>query len=100
MKLRHAVALGLLFSACTTTASVMKSWVGKPESQLLESWGAPDKDAALAYGGKVDTWVSVWGEPPHTCRKTFTVNSEGTIVKCVYSDCGDLPGQLGRPAPP
>lgn len=92
MKLRHAVALALLFSACTTTASVMKSWVGKPENQVLARWGAPDRQVALADGGKVDTWVTTGGTAEyglHTCRQTFTVNSEGTIVKWAYNGCPD-----------
>jgi hypothetical protein len=93
MKFRHAAALALvvLFGACTTQKSVMASWVGQPESHLLASWGAPDRTAVLADGGKVDTWVTTWNDNYyglHTCRKTFTLDAEGKVVKWAYSDCG------------
>jgi len=92
MNPRHAAALALVFlaSACTTTSTVMKSWVGDSESKLLASWGAPDRTATLPDGGRVDTWVSTWSNNYglQTCRKTFTVNSEGIVTQWSYSDCG------------
>lgn len=95
MNLHHAAALALVifFSACTTTKSVMKSWVGQPESQLLASWGAPDRTAALPDGGKVDTWVTVWNNSYglQTCRKTFTLDGDGTVTQWSYSGCAEAP---------
>jgi len=103
MKPRRAAALALVFSvlcflssACgTTTSDDMKKWVDAPESRLLASWGAPDNTAALPDGGKVDTWVTSWniGNDLHTCRKTFTVDSEGRITNWSDSDC-DFDGGL------
>jgi hypothetical protein len=90
MKLRHvaAFALVLCLDACTTK-SAMNSWIGRPESQLLASWGAPDRTARFPDGRKVDTWVTTWSDDfgLHTCRKTFTVGAEGTVLKSEYSDC-------------
>ena len=89
---KYVVVLGLIvfLGACATTTSVMKSWVGQPEAQVLASWGAPDRTAALPDGSKVDTWVTTWNNDYglQTCRKTFTVDSEGKIIKWSYSNCG------------
>jgi hypothetical protein len=83
-----AFALAVCLGACTTK-SAMNSWIGRPESQLLASWGAPDKTASFPDGGKVDTWVTTWSDDfgMHTCRKNFTVSGGGTVVKSEYSDC-------------
>lgn len=91
MKPRYAAALVLAvcLDACTTK-SAMNSWIGRPESQLLASLGAPDNTARFPDGGKVDTWVTTWNDDYwglHTCRKTFTVNAEGTVVDSAYTDC-------------
>jgi hypothetical protein len=91
-------ALPLLFplSACTTTSAtseVMSKWVGVPEARLLASWGAPDRTAALSDGRKVDTWLTDWNDKDgmHTCRKTFTVDSEGKVVHESWFDCTPSP---------
>src|ERR1700722_12737143 len=93
MRPRYVTVLAMLFSACTTQKSVMRSWVGQPESQVLASWGAPDRTAALSDGGKVDTWVSTWNNNYglQTCRKSFTVNSQGIVTQWSFSDCSDPP---------
>jgi hypothetical protein len=90
----YIAALPLLFlsSACTTTSAtsdVMGRWVGVPEARLLASLGAPDRTAALSDGRKVDTWLTDWNDKDgmHTCRKTFTVNSEGKVVHESLFDC-------------
>jgi len=101
MRLRHAAALALVVLSACATSSLMNGWVGKPESQLLAAWGKPDKDAALAGGGKVDTWVRTdW---LHDCEKTFTIDPKGTIVGWSDSDCpiwNDTPPVKPGPALP
>ena len=91
MKRRHAAVLALvvLFGACATQKSVMESWVGKPESDLLARWGAPDRTAEISNGGKVDTWVTEWNNNYglQTCRKTFTMDGDGIVVQWAYSGC-------------
>ena len=87
-----AFAFLFLSSACTTTSAtrdVMKSWVGVPESQLLASWGSPDRTATLSDGSKVDTWLTDWKNTSgmHTCRKTFTVDPGGKVVHRSWFDC-------------
>ncbi len=90
MKLRHAAAFALVvcLDACTTK-SAMNSWIGRPDSQLITSWGTPDRTASFPDGAKVDTWVTTWRDDfgMHTCRKTFTVGAGGAVVKAEYSDC-------------
>ncbi len=79
-------------------ASAMQSWVGKPESVLIGVWGVQNASAAIADGGKVDTWVTNWDSTmwigqsyaesvAHSCRKSFTINSEGTVTSWAYNDC-------------
>ena len=90
MKLRHAAAVALVvcLDGCTTKAA-MNSWIGRPESQLIASWGAPDKTGSFPDGRKVDTWITTWSDDfgLHTCRKVFTVSAQGTVLKSEYSDC-------------
>ena len=91
MKPRHATALALamILTGRTTTGADMSAWVGKPESELLSSWGAPDSSAPLVEGGKVDTWVTNWnsGYNLRTCRKSFTIDNQGNIARYSFSDC-------------
>lgn len=94
MNPRHVAAFAIVFlsSACATTSSrsdVIRGWVGVPESRLLTSWGVPDRTATLSDGGKVDTWLTDWKdkEGMHTCRKSFTVDSEGNVVQQSWFDC-------------
>ena len=90
----YIAALPILFplNACTTTSAtseVMSKWVGVSEARLLASLGAPDRTAALSDGRKVDTWLTDWNDKDgmHTCRKTFTVDSEGKVVHESWFDC-------------
>jgi hypothetical protein len=94
----YIAAVPLLFplSACTTTSAtseVMSKWVGVSEARLLASWGTPDRTAALSDGRKVDTWLTDWNDKDgmHTCRKTFTVDSEGKVVHESWFDCTPSP---------
>ena len=90
---RVAILLSVLAvsSACTSGLQKrMQSWVGSTESQLLQSWGAPDRTQALDDGSKIHTWVDTWftqqGQPVQ-CRKTFTVDRRGQVVKWSYAGC-------------
>ena len=78
------LALVFLSSSCATTGLI-----GVPESHLLASWGAPDRIATLSDGSKVDTWLTDWNDKDgmHTCRKTFTVDSQGKVVHESLFDC-------------
>jgi hypothetical protein len=78
----------LLVVACTTTESVMKSWVGRQESDLVSQWGAPNAAIDTRDGARILTWEQRWGQyGQNICRKSFTVNSSGTIERWSYQGC-------------
>lgn len=91
MKVISTFLVVILFAAgCTTLKEVMSSWEGRPVDELLSAWGAPDSRIQLKDGGQVLTWTTLWNDADygiHTCRKSFTVDSDGIIVKWSYSDC-------------
>lgn len=65
-------ALGALFylSSCATTQKydqMLNGWIGKPESALLKTWGAPSARKINANGSEVITF---------TQTQTLTVPSE------------------------
>lgn len=78
----------LLCVSCTPKIErQMRTWVGKPEAQLVSTWGAPDSKQDVA-GATVYTWTDVWywqGQQ-HTCRKTFTIRG-GQVETWSYTDC-------------
>ena len=88
-----ACLVGLIgLSGCTTTANKMASWVGRPEADLLSSWGAPDSSANLPNGTKIYTWKQPWQDANggfHQGRATFTVDANGNVVNWSYQN---LPG--------
>jgi len=67
----------------------MDSWVGKPATELMSSWGAPDTSLQLADGSQALTWKKVWWRSGyrHECRQSFTVDSYGTVRAWSYNDC-------------
>ena len=75
-------------SGCTTTSSVMRSWVGHDESKLLTSWGAPDTKMELDDGVKIYTWKRVWSNNYgiHHGRQTFTINADGKVTNWSYEN--------------
>ena len=82
--IRIAYLVGLIgLSGCTTTATKMASWVGRPEAELLSQWGAPDSSTDLPNGTKIYTWKRVWNDTNgvlHQGRQTFTVDANGNVV--------------------
>jgi len=58
-------------------------WKGQSGDRLIQSWGAPDRSETLSDGTRVLTWVSVWADQQSqaTCRKSFTLNKEGTVER-------------------
>jgi hypothetical protein len=79
----------VFLASCVSTSSVMSSWVGKPESELLSSWGSPDSSRRLDDGRVVHTWTTMWNDQysVHTCRQTFTVSSTGTVERWSHNGC-------------
>lgn len=73
---------------CTTTGSVMDSWVGKNISDVVQSWGSPNNQFS-SNGVTTYTWTSVWNNQytVNTCLKSFNVNSSGTVLSYSYNNC-------------
>lgn len=56
------IAMLLFIVGCTTPKTVMQSWVGEQESDLISRWGAPDSTVELKDGTKVCTWKRIWSD--------------------------------------
>ncbi len=83
------VCLTFLVS-CAATKSVMDSWMGHKESELVSTWGAPHRAMDTRDGKRILTWESRWGNHhQNVCRKSFTVNESGVIEHWSYSGCPD-----------
>jgi uncharacterized protein YcfL len=83
-----SILMLFLIVGCTTPTAVMQSWVGKQESDLISSWGAPDSMVELKDGTKVCTWKRVWTDNygVHQGRQSFTINAEGKVIKWSYEN--------------
>lgn len=75
-------------SGCATTRSVMQSWMGYQESDVVSKWGAPTAAIDTRDGKRILTWESYWGQyGQNVCRKSFTVDESGEIIRWSYSGC-------------
>jgi hypothetical protein len=79
----------LLISGCATHKSEMESWLGHQESELVSTWGAPNKALDTRDGKRILTWEFPWqlGQIYGTCRKSFTVDEAGIIKAYSYGGC-------------
>jgi hypothetical protein len=86
------IAIAVLASSCVTTSTVMRSWVGKSETELLTEWGAPYASQKLNDGRTVHTWRTIWGKRENfrTCLQTFTISAGGEVEKWSYKGCARL----------
>jgi hypothetical protein len=77
-----------LFIGCTTPQTVMESWIGHSESELVSSWGAPDSTVELNDKTKVYTWKRLWSDDygVHQGRQSFTIDANGKIIKWSYTN--------------
>jgi len=84
--------ISLVLFGCTTTKSVMKSWVGHPIDDVVAAWGAPDSRMARTDGGAVYTWITVSGNQygVQQCRQSFTTNAESVVTGWSYNNCPRL----------
>jgi hypothetical protein len=80
-----------LVTGCTTTSSVMNSWVGRNINDVVQSWGPPTNQFS---GGGTTTysWTNFWSNQYqiNQCVQSFTVNSSGTITNFSYNNCPRL----------
>jgi len=95
-----ALAIGIRESRITKvkeTDEIMKSWIGYHQSELIASWGPPEKITIDGKGGSVldysyhkdlgstaykDPWGNVHIRPRgYKATRYFYVNSDGIIYK-------------------
>ena len=86
------LAIAMSATSCASTSREMKSWIGKPETELLTSWGPPYASLQLDDGRVVHTWRSIWGKRDNvrTCLKIFTISTDGEVEGSSYRGCARL----------
>jgi len=85
------IALSIFgISACTTTDSIMSSWVGTSIDEFIAANGAPDSRISTSDGGRVYTWTT-FGSNQYggvsQCRQTFVTDARGIIRSWSYNGC-------------
>jgi hypothetical protein len=81
--------IAIAATSCASTSHEMKSWIGKPEAELLTSWGPPYASQQLDDGRVVHTWRTIWGKRDNirTCRQTFTISPDKAVESSSYRGC-------------
>jgi hypothetical protein len=70
----------LIVVGCTSNDTIMKSWIGSTDYEVMASWGAPDLESQAGNGNRVLTWNGRNGYGQIICRRTFVVNAEHRIT--------------------
>ena len=96
MKKLTLVFLAIALSGCVTQPTadgyqeyLQNTWIGRPESDLVLSWGAPTQSYEI-NGNKFITYLNDGGNAVffmygsaysvrRTCKTTFEINNEGQI---------------------
>jgi len=83
------VLLTLALSGCTTTESVMDSWVGYHIDEVTAAWGAPSGQIARSDGGHTYSWETTSGNTygVSTCTQSFVTDAEGYVRTWSYNNC-------------
>ena len=87
------IFLGLFwFSGCMSYDTLVKTWVGKPESEILKDWGTPDLSNTLDSGEKIHTWIQSGTNQygPYTCQKSVRVSVKHTITNGSSRGCPSI----------
>ena len=74
-----------LLSGCGVLApfeSSLSEWEGHPVSELIDSWGEPDRSSSLGS----DTVALTWAEQDGLCEYTF-IAREGRVTGYSESGC-------------
>src|SRR5690242_19665941 len=88
-----AVLVAAPLAACSSAPSrtnpgvyeaALQQWVGRSETELINSWGVPDKSQLLSQGGQVLEYDTRDGKNV-TCSTLFTSNLTGTIERWNYT---------------
>lgn len=55
-KILHIIIILLVFTSCASSVKIQekyKGWIGKSSSELIQSWGQPQKQVSADNGGLV-----------------------------------------------
>jgi len=88
-KIYGIITIILICTSCiTTTSSMMKSWVGHSETELLIRWGAPDLVQNLPSGEKVYTWKRFYenNQTLNVGRQSFVIDQNGIVEGWSYEN--------------
>ena len=72
----------LLCTSCATRSRMMESWMDNHQSQLILSWGPPNRTASDGAGGTIliyEEAVQVTDDDGYTATRMFYVNPSGII---------------------
>jgi hypothetical protein len=64
--------------------AVLQQWTGRSETDLINSWGVPDRSQLLSQGGQVLQY-DTRDKDKVTCTTLFTSNLTGTIERWTYT---------------
>jgi hypothetical protein len=83
------LCVATVWIACASNSEYSGSWMGRRASELETRWGPPNDSAELNDGRSVRTWITDWTDRygTHTCRRTFTVDTEGRIERWSFTNC-------------
>ena len=85
-----ALALTVVVSGCfVSAATVMNSWVGARDTELVSKWGAPARSITLSDSSRVVTYV----ESPR-CERSFTISRAGVVT--AWSSSPDCPKEFRK----
>src|SRR5947209_5703361 len=65
--------------------AVLQQWTGRSETELINSWGVPDRSQLLSQGGQVLQYDTRDAKEKVTCTTLFTSNLTGTIERWTYN---------------
>jgi hypothetical protein len=91
--LQNRTRLLLLLTAlggCASMSSTMEKWVGQKDSDLISSYGPPERSTRLDDGSHVMVWSKDWTDPAGTlkrCDQIFTADRAGIVRKWSTQNC-------------
>ena len=84
MRVASFVLVAMLLAGCATTANyevMLRSWVGKSESDLVSAWGQPDSVYQMTGGAKSVRYSRAGSVyiPGQTTVQQVTTNTSGSV---------------------
>jgi hypothetical protein len=95
---RLTLILCLLAAGCYQRR--MGAWMGHSYGELISAWGVPTTRHARPGGGAIFSWADAELGPDgyQTCRRSFTTDASGTIVRWSIDDCDWRTAHIPQPS--